>query len=205
MIEQFLTIFKQFGPFEIKEKGSRFISHCFPVKTSEEAEETVKKLWKEHYNATHICYAYNLGEGQIEKFRYNDDGEPSGTAGLPIYNEIIRKELFNVLVTSIRYYGGTKLGTGGLARTYGLSAKTVLEEVEVATIHLKKQIVMEVPFDLTGIAMNHINQFEMVDIGETLYSETGQTMNLKVPVASVEKFIADMIERSNGKVVPKEN
>jgi len=205
MIERFLTVFNQFGPFEIKEKGSKFISYCFSVKTAEEAEEAIKKLWKEHYNATHICYAYNLGQGKTEKFRYNDDGEPSGTAGLPIYNEILKKELFNVLVTSIRYYGGTKLGTGGLTRTYGLSARTVLEEVESVTIHLKKQVVMEVPFDLTGIAMNHINQFEMVDVGETLYNETGQTMNLKVPVASVEKFIADMIERSNGKIVPKEN
>ena len=98
MIEQFKTIFKSTQPIEIKEKNSRFISQCFPVSTKDEAEETVKKLWKEHYDCTHICFAYLLGEGEISVFRYSDDGEPSGTAGLPIYNEILRKELFNVLV-----------------------------------------------------------------------------------------------------------
>ena len=203
MIEQFKTIFKSTQPIEIKEKNSRFISQCFPVSTKDEAEETVKKLWKEHYDCTHICFAYLLGEGEISVFRYSDDGEPSGTAGLPIYNEILRKELFNVLVTSVRYYGGIKLGTGGLTRTYGASARAALNSCEIKTVIIKKELVAEIPFDLTGIAMSYIGRFEGLEIKSTTYTETGNSVNVRIPIASVEKFISEMVEKTGGKIVPE--
>ena len=190
MIEQFKTVFKTTQPIEIKEKNSRFISQCFHISTKDEAEEIVKKLWKEHYDCTHICFAYILGEGEITTFRYSDDGEPSGTAGLPIYNEILRKELFNVLVTSVRYYGGIKLGTGGLTRTYGASARAALDSCEIKTVIIKKELVAEIPFDLTGIAMSYIGRFEGLEIKSTTYTETGNSVNVRIPIASVEKFIS---------------
>lgn len=202
MIEQFKTIFKATQPIEIKEKNSRFISQCFPVSTKEEAEEIIKKLWKEHYDCTHICFAYILGEGEISTFRYSDDGEPSGTAGLPIYNEILRKELFNVLVTSVRYYGGIKLGTGGLTRTYGASARAALDSTEVETVIIKKEVLVEIPFDFTGIAMSHIGRFEGLEIKSTTYTETGSSVTVRIPIASVEKFISEMIEKTGGKIKP---
>ena len=202
MIEQFKTIFKTTQPIEIKEKNSRFISQCFPVSTKEEAEEIIKKLWKEHYDCTHICFAYILGEGEISTFRYSDDGEPSGTAGLPIYNEILRKELFNVLVTSVRYYGGIKLGTGGLTRTYGASARAALDSTEVETVIIKKEVLVEIPFDFTGIAMSHIGRFEGLEIKSTTYTETGSSVTVRIPIASVEKFISEMIEKTGGKIKP---
>ncbi|MBO7126942.1 YigZ family protein [bacterium] len=203
MIEQFKTIFKSTQPIEIKEKNSRFISQCFPIPTKEEAEETVKKLWKIHYDCTHICFAYLLGEGEITAFRYSDDGEPSGTAGLPIYNEILRKELFNVLVTSVRYYGGIKLGTGGLTRTYGASARAALDSCEVETVIIKKELSVEIPFDFTGIAMSYIGRFEGLEIKSTTYNEKGSSVNVRIPIASVEKFIAEMIEKTGGKIKPE--
>ena len=203
MIEQFKTIFKSTQPIEIKEKNSRFISQCFPVSTKDEAEETVKKLWKEHYDCTHICFAYLLGEGEISTFRYSDDGEPSGTAGLPIYNEILRKELFNVLVTSVRYYGGIKLGTGGLTRTYGASARAALDSCEVETVIIKKELKVDIPFDFTGIAMSYIGRFDGLEIKSTTYTETGSSVTVRIPIASVEKFIAEMVEKTGGKITPK--
>ena len=203
MIEQFKTVFKTTEPVEIKEKNSRFISQCFPIATKEEAEETVKKLWKIHYDCTHICFAYILGEGETATFRYSDDGEPSGTAGLPIYNEILRKELFNVLVTSVRYYGGIKLGTGGLTRTYGASARAALDSAEIETVIIKKELSVEIPFDFTGIAMSYIGRFEGLEIKSTTYTESGSTLTVRIPIASVEKFIAEMVEKSGGKIKPE--
>lgn len=202
MIKQFKTIFKTTQPIEIKEKNSRFISQCFPVETKDEAEEIIKKLWKEHYDCTHICFAYLLGEGEIQIFRYSDDGEPSGTAGLPIYNEILRKELFNVLVTSVRYYGGIKLGTGGLTRTYGASARAALDSAETETVIIKKDVALEIPFDFTGIAMSHIGRFEGLEIKSTTYTESGSSLTVRIPIASVQKFIDEMVEKSGGKIKP---
>ena len=200
MIEQFKTIFKATQPLEIKEKNSRFISQCFPVATKDEAEEIIKKLWKEHYDCTHICFAYLLGEGEIATFRYSDDGEPSGTAGLPIYNEILRKELFNVLVTSVRYYGGIKLGTGGLTRTYGASARAALDTAKVETVIIKKEVAVEIPFDFTGIAMSYIGRFDGLEIKSTTYTETGSSVTVRIPIASVEKFIDDLVEKSGNRI-----
>lgn len=203
MIEQFKTIFKATQPLEIKEKNSRFISQCFPVATKDEAEEIIKKLWKEHYDCTHICFAYLLGEGEIATFRYSDDGEPSGTAGLPIYNEILRKELFNVLVTSVRYYGGIKLGTGGLTRTYGASARAALDSTETETVIIKKEVAVVIPFDFTGIAMSYIGRFEGLEIKSTTYTESGSSLTVRIPIASVEKFITEMVEKTGGKIKPE--
>ena len=203
MIEQFKTVFKTTQPIEIKEKNSRFISQCFHISTKDEAEEIVKKLWKEHYDCTHICFAYILGEGEITTFRYSDDGEPSGTAGLPIYNEILHKELFNVLVTSVRYYGGIKLGTGGLTRTYGASARAALDSCEVETVIIKKEVKVDIPFDFTGIAMSYIGRFDGLEIKSTTYTESGSTITVSIPIASVERFTADLIEKSCGKTVPE--
>ena len=203
MIEEFKTIFEFTQPVEIKEKNSRFISQCFPVATKEEAEETVKKLWKIHYDCTHICFAYILGNGEIETFRYSDDGEPTGTAGLPIYNEILRKELFNVLVTSVRYYGGIKLGTGGLTRTYGASARAALDTAKVETVIIKKEVSVEIPFDFTGIAMSYIGRFDGLEIKSTTYTETGSSVTVRIPIASVEKFIADLVEKSGNRITLK--
>jgi uncharacterized YigZ family protein len=200
MIERYKTVFEPAGPVEIKEKSSRFISHCFHVETKDEIDNILKKQKKEHYDSTHICYGYILGKGEIKLFRYSDDGEPSGTAGLPVYNEILRKELFNVLVTIVRYYGGTKLGTGGLTRAYGSSARAVLETAAIETVEIKKTVTVETSFDLTGLVMNHINHFSGIEIISNSYNEKGVVIELQIPVGIVEKFKADLIEKSGGKI-----
>jgi len=199
LIESFFTIDGEYGPEEFKEKGSRFISYLYPVESREAADTVIARLRKKYYDSTHVCFAYRLGNGREDYSRYNDDGEPSGTAGLPIYNEIRSKAYFNVLAAVVRYYGGTKLGTGGLTRAYGQAAKNVLEVSKTVTVHVKHRVSVSFPFDFTGEIMQVVSRFAL-DIVKQDYSAEGIYMELDVPVAKVKEVGRQIIERSGGKV-----
>lgn len=110
---------------EFVEKRSRFIGYCKPVKTEQEAIDFINEKRNEHWNATHNVYAYSLREGNIK--RYSDDGEPSGTAGMPVLDVIVKNEIFDVVVVVTRYFGGVLLGTGGLVRAYSHGSKIAVE------------------------------------------------------------------------------
>ena len=110
---------------EFVEKRSRFIGYCKPVKTEQEAIDFINEKRSEHWNATHNVYAYSLREGNIK--RYSDDGEPSGTAGMPVLDVIVKNEIFDVVVVVTRYFGGILLGTGGLVRAYSHGSKIAVE------------------------------------------------------------------------------
>ena len=110
---------------EFVEKRSRFIGYCKPVTTEQEAVDFINSKRAEHWNATHNVYAYSLREGNIK--RYSDDGEPSGTAGMPVLDVILKNEIYDVCIVVTRYFGGILLGTGGLVRAYSQGAKTALE------------------------------------------------------------------------------
>lgn len=110
---------------EFVEKRSRFIGFCKPVKTEQEAIDFINEKRSEHWNATHNVYAYSLREGNIK--RYSDDGEPSGTAGMPVLDVIVKNEIFDVVVVVTRYFGGVLLGTGGLVRAYSHGSKIAVE------------------------------------------------------------------------------
>lgn len=109
-----------------KEKGSRFIALAMPVSTLDEVKTQLERIRKEYYDARHHCYAYRIGEEPGE-VRYNDDGEPSGTAGKPIFGQILSYDLTNILIVVVRYFGGVKLGTGGLIQAYKTAARDALE------------------------------------------------------------------------------
>ena len=100
-----------------KDKGSKFLAFAYPVYTEDRIKAQLSELKKEYYDARHHCYAWKLGI-ENDKYRANDDGEPSGTAGKPIYGQLLSHELTNALVVVVRYFGGTKLGTSGLIRAY---------------------------------------------------------------------------------------
>jgi len=154
----FLTLAKPVEGITFKEKGSKFIGYAFPIEDEDEAKEILVQLWAQYPDATHICYAFRLGvEG--ERYRANDDGEPSGSAGLPIYNQIISKEITNILVASVRYYGGTKLGVSGLVKAYKSSAQMVLDEAEIIEKHLTKKIRFEFSYEDQGSVMRNIDKF----------------------------------------------
>jgi len=109
-----------------KDRGSKFIGYAFPVTSEEEIKEHLEELKKQHHNARHWCYAWQLGE-QYEKYRANDDGEPSNSAGMPIYGQLQSFDVTCILVVVVRYFGGTKLGVGGLIQAYKTAAQYALE------------------------------------------------------------------------------
>jgi uncharacterized YigZ family protein len=113
-----------------KEKNSKFYGYAFPVTSEEEIKIHLELLRKKHFGAVHFCYAFQLGTDKIQ-FRANDDGEPSNTAGMPIYGQIQSFELTNILVVVVRFFGGIKLGVGGLISAYRTTAQLALEEAEI--------------------------------------------------------------------------
>lgn len=129
-----------------KEKGSKFISHAFPVNSEEEVKDKLRELRKEYHDARHHCFAYCFGPERAV-YRVNDDGEPSGTAGKPIFGQIQSKDLTNILIVVIRYFGGIKLGIPGLINAYRSSAKDSLERarIQTKTIDEEYRVTFEYP------------------------------------------------------------
>ena len=143
----------------LKEKGSKFIGFAFPVNTETDLKKSLEKIREEHPKATHHCYAFRLGM-KGENYRANDDGEPSGSAGLPIYNQLLAHEITNILVIVVRYYGGTKLGVSGLVKAYKESAKMTLEEAEMITRELESDIEITFTFNQQNQIFTFLNKFD---------------------------------------------
>ncbi len=142
ILDTYKTIEKPSPESLYKEKGSKFYGYAFPVQSEKEIEHILKEIKEKHHKARHWCYAWRLG---IEKFRYraNDDGEPSNSAGQPIYGQILSKELTNILIVVVRYFGGVKLGVGGLVTAYKTAALWTLDKAEVKTKVIKKYFLLE--------------------------------------------------------------
>ena len=113
-----------------KEKNSKFIGYAYPISSENEVKTHIENLKKDHFSARHWCYAYQIGT-ETFKFRANDDGEPSNSAGMPIYGQIQSFEITNVLIVVVRYFGGIKLGVGGLISAYKTTAQLTLEEANI--------------------------------------------------------------------------
>lgn len=133
--DTYKTITKPSTETLFKERGSKFYGYAFPVETEEDVKLCLEELKKQHHTARHFCYAWQLGK-HYEQYRANDDGEPNNSAGMPIYGQLQAFDVTNVLVVSVRYFGGTKLGVGGLIQAYKLSAQLALE----ASIVVKRTI-----------------------------------------------------------------
>lgn len=143
----------------LKEKGSKFLGFAFPVNNEEELKHALEKIRAEHPKATHHCYAFRIGLNG-ENYRANDDGEPSGSAGLPIYNQLLAHEITNVLVISVRYYGGTKLGVSGLVKAYKESAKITLEEANIITKELETTVEIQFNFNQQNIIFTLLSKYD---------------------------------------------
>ena len=152
---------------------------------------------KQFYDANHNCFAYRIGlSGEI--FRYSDDGEPSGTAGIKIYNAIQSKNLSDILVIITRYFGGTKLGVGGLSRAYFDSAISVLDKVKIVEKVLMDELTIKFPYDFTSQVMHTISKFEAKVI-DTVYKEDVK-MILSVRQAMVNIFKAELFDLCRGNI-----
>ena len=121
----------------LKEKGSKFFGYAFPVTSEDEIKSHLESLRKQHFGAVHFCYAWQMGTERAS-FRANDDGEPSNSAGMPIYGQIQSFDLTNVLIVVVRFFGGVKLGVGGLISAYKTTAQMALEisDIEERTIDI---------------------------------------------------------------------
>ncbi len=128
--DTYKTIASSTSEVLFKEKNSKFYGYAFPISTQEEIKTHLEHLKKQHFSAVHYCYAYQIGTEKIV-FRANDDGEPSNSAGMPIYGQIQSFELTNILIVVVRYFGGIKLGVGGLITAYKTTAQIALETAEI--------------------------------------------------------------------------
>ena len=147
-MKKFITI-KENSYDEFVEKKSTFITHLVRVTSEEEAREFIQKMKKKHYDASHVCSCYVVGDNN-EITRANDDGEPSGTAGAPMLDVLVKNEIKNVCATVIRYFGGTKLGTGGLVRAYGGGVINALKNATLVERKDALEIRLELDYSLNG-------------------------------------------------------
>ena len=154
----YTTIKTEVRDILLKEKGSKFIGFAFPINNEKELKTALEGLKIEHPKATHHCYAFRIGING-ENYRANDDGEPSGSAGLPIYNQLLAHNLTNILVVIIRYYGGTKLGVSGLVKAYKESTKITLEEAEIITKELETELEIHFKFSQQNVIFSLLNKF----------------------------------------------
>lgn len=161
--------------------GSRHLGATHHVKTEEQVKAILDKLWKEHHNATHICYAWRLGWDK-SRYRQNDDGEPSGTAGKPIFGQIQSADLTNVLITVIRYYGGTKLGTGGLIDAYKTASKMAIDASTIIEVQVKDHFEMTFSYESMPQVMKLLKEADM----EKLHTDFGETCKIEFLI-SMEK------------------
>jgi len=143
-------------------KKSVFITQLFPVESIDEINEILRVVRKTHYEATHNCYAYIIGDNG-EYFKASDDGEPSQTAGVVIYEVLKKNNLTNVLCIVTRYYGGIKLGAGGLIRAYGSSATGVLKEAIITEIIPEVNILIVTDYQHVDMVINAMNQYTIID------------------------------------------
>ena len=164
---------------EIVQKKSRFIANLFYVQTEEEANEKIKEIRKKYYDAKHHCYAFSIMQNGSLLSRMSDDGEPSGTAGMPMLNILQKKELVNVLVIVTRYFGGTLLGTGGLVRAYTDATLSALEKVTFA--YEETGYELELTLDYSDLSpFEYYAQKNNIKITNIEY---GQIIRCKVEVA----------------------
>ena len=195
MKEVYRTI-KNTAQAEIIEKRSRFIATAKPVETEAEAVELINKLRQKYWDATHNVYAYIIEKNNI--MRYSDDGEPSGTAGMPVLDILKKEGLTNLVVVVTRYFGGILLGTGGLVHAYSKSAKEGVLAAEPIEMALCKEIKMKCEYTMLGKIQSELRARDLI-CGEPIYSDSVE-IPVYIPVSDFEKVKADFIDLTNAAI-----
>lgn len=183
---------------KIKVESSIFIATAVPVGSEDTAKDRILSISREFHDATHNCFAWRIKDPQPERFKFSDAGEPRGTAGKPIFSAIESEQLFNVLVVVTRYFGGIKLGTGGLSRAYRLSAQNALQKAEKATRWITSEIAIGYPLNLTGKVNQILGKYEV----RVLESNFENYARVRIQVrngwlANIKKALVDV---TNGQV-----
>ncbi|NMH28038.1 IMPACT family protein [Flavobacterium silvaticum] len=177
-----------------KEKNSKFLGYAYPISAADELKPIIESLKKQHPNAVHYCFAFRIGTGEIYE-RANDDGEPANTAGAPILGQIKSFDLTNVLVVVVRYYGGIKLGVGGLIAAYRKSAQITLEEASIETRLVLSYFDLSFTYELLNKVMRIIREKQLTI--ESQQMEMDCLLTLSVRKSEAEK-IPDYFSGVNG-------
>lgn len=170
-----------------KEKNSKFFGYAFPVSSEEEIKKHIEHLKKEHFSARHWCYAYQIG---IEKthYRANDDGEPNNSAGMPIYGQIQSFEVTNVLIVVVRYFGGVKLGVGGLISAYKTAAQMALEESEIIEKTIDKHFALSFNYAHMNKVMRIIKEKNLSIVSQKM------EMDCEIIIGTRKKNVQNLLD-----------
>ncbi|WP_318507274.1 YigZ family protein [Bacillus sp. T3] len=194
MLPQYLTV-KERGEHEIVIQKSRFIAHVARAENEEQAQAFIQSIKKQHWNATHNCSAYLIGENdQIQKA--NDDGEPSGTAGVPILEVLKKRKLKDTVVVITRYFGGIKLGAGGLIRAYGKATTEGLSATGIVERRLMRIMHTTVDYTWLGKLENELRS-SVYEIKEIHYLDKVE-IEAFVEEGDIQTFVDWMVELTNG-------
>ncbi len=199
LIDKYYTI-EEPAIAEIKVKGSNFIANAIPSKDSTSAIEHLKSVKSKYFDATHNCFAYRIGFDGAE-FRASDDGEPSGTAGKPIHFMITKYELSDILVVVTRYFGGTKLGVGGLVRAYSDSAEAALQIVNRKTINRTRVFTVRCDYQDVSLVKKLIEE-SSVSFSET-YTDSVE-FQVNIHLSKADSFKDFIFNKTSGRVMPIE-
>lgn len=191
--DTYLTV-KSFTQGLYKEKGSRFISFVWPVSDEEEIRSILENTRKEHHSARHHCYAWVLGP-QRDHFRANDDGEPSGSAGKPILGQINSRNLTNILIVVVRYFGGKLLGVSGLINAYRSAAASALGNAGIVECQIREKLGLIFPYASLNDVMRIIKE-EEITISEQRF-ELECSMTVSVRASSLEHVINQLSRIEN--------
>ncbi len=157
---------------EYSDRGSKFIAFASSVADVDEAEAFLQSVKKEHFKARHHCYAYRIGAGD-DIFRINDDGEPSGTAGRPIYGQILSADLRDIIIVVVRYFGGKLLGASGLIQAYKSAAENAINNADIRIVHLRKLIKAKLAYAREPFFMDALSALE-IDVTARNYGEKAE-------------------------------
>ena len=196
MKEAYFTIYQN-GEHQIEIKKSKFICHLFRIESEEQAKEYIAKIKKEHYKANHNCSAYMLGEN-FEIQRSSDDGEPSGTAGVPMLEVLKKNQLQNTLAIVTRYFGGIKLGAGGLIRAYSTSVSEALKEIGIVQGKLQQILDIIIDYPQLGKLQNYLEN-EQIAIQEIDYLEQ-ITVKVAIDINQCKSFQNALIDLFNNQL-----
>ena len=185
------------GESEFVEKRSRFISHIWRVESESEARASIEEMKKKYYDARHNCWCYIIKDGPV---RYSDDGEPQGTAGMPTLEVLKKEEVWNCLAITVRYFGGTLLGAGGLTRTYGRTTKMALDAAGIAVMQPFSRMILRCPYSLLEIVRTRYVYAEAEEVRADFGADV--TLTVVLPAEQEAAFTADIVETSNGKITP---
>ena len=171
----------------LKEKNSKFFGYAIPVTSEEEIKEILERLRKEHFSARHWCYAYQIGTEKIQ-YRANDDGEPNNSAGMPIYGQIQSFEVTNVLVVVVRYFGGVKLGVGGLISAYKIAAQMALENSEIVERTIDKHFIISFGYTNMNKVMRIIKEKNLQIVSQKM------EMDCEIEISIRKKNVQNLLD-----------